>query len=159
MPSPSLGLRYFGPLREKPVDWVISFLSMILTTQLFVIVPLAVGPILTSPSLRPLYPLLLLGDASRIGLWSPSSRLYCSFFSTLQPQWASSLVRFPNSSLGWLCNLHQFTQFFCRRILFLFPLLLCSLPLWHKMRPNLPSLSAASNANLKSGGLLNQTKL
>ena len=38
--------------------------------------------------------------------------------------------------------------------LFLFPLLPLSLPLWHWMRPNLPFLSAASNAILKPGGLL-----
>ena len=38
--------------------------------------------------------------------------------------------------------------------LFLFLLLLLSLPLWHRMRPNLPFLSAASNAILKPGGLL-----
>ena len=35
----------------------------------------------------------------------------------------------------------------------LFPLLL-SLPLWHKLRPNLPFVSAASNAILKLGGML-----
>ena len=38
--------------------------------------------------------------------------------------------------------------------LFLFPLLLLSLPLQHRMRPNLPFLSTASNAILKAGGLL-----
>ena len=38
--------------------------------------------------------------------------------------------------------------------LFLFPLLLVSLSLWHWMRPNLPFLSAASNALLKPGDLL-----
>ena len=42
--------------------------------------------------------------------------------------------------------------------LFLFPLLLFSLPLWHRMRPNLPFLSAASNVFLKPGGLLNWKK-
>ena len=38
--------------------------------------------------------------------------------------------------------------------IFLFPLLLLSLPLWHRMRPNLSSFLAASNALLKPGGLL-----
>ena len=38
--------------------------------------------------------------------------------------------------------------------LFLFPLLLLSSPLWHRMRPNLPCHLAASNALLKHGGLL-----
>ena len=38
--------------------------------------------------------------------------------------------------------------------LFLFPLLLLSLLLWHWMRPNLLFLSAASNANRKPGGPL-----
>ena len=42
--------------------------------------------------------------------------------------------------------------------LFLFPLLQLSLPLWHQMRPNLPFLSAASNALLKPGGLLRWNK-
>ena len=42
--------------------------------------------------------------------------------------------------------------------LFLFPLLLLILPLWHRMRPNLPFLSAASNALLKPGGLLRWKK-
>ena len=42
--------------------------------------------------------------------------------------------------------------------LFLFPLLLLSLPLWHRMRPNLPFLSAASNALLKPGGMLRWKK-
>ena len=40
----------------------------------------------------------------------------------------------------------------------LFPLLLLSLPLWLWMRPNLPFLSAASNAILKPGGLLRWKK-
>ena len=40
----------------------------------------------------------------------------------------------------------------------LFPMLLLSLPLWHWMWPNLPFLSAASNALLKSGGLLRWKK-
>ena len=38
--------------------------------------------------------------------------------------------------------------------LILFPLLLLFSPLWHWMRPNLPFLSAASNALLKPGGQL-----
>ena len=42
--------------------------------------------------------------------------------------------------------------------LFLFPLQLLSLPLWQRMRPNLPFLSAASNALLKPGGLLRWKK-
>ena len=42
--------------------------------------------------------------------------------------------------------------------LFLFPLLLLSLPLWHRMRPNFPFLSASSNAFLKPGGLLRWEK-
>ena len=42
--------------------------------------------------------------------------------------------------------------------LFLFPLLLLSLLLWHCKRPNFLFLSAGSNANLKTGGLLKWKK-
>ena len=42
--------------------------------------------------------------------------------------------------------------------LFLFPLLLLSLPLWHGMRPNLSFLLAASNTLLKPGGPLRWKK-
>ena len=38
--------------------------------------------------------------------------------------------------------------------LFPFPLLLLFLPLWHRMRSNLPLVSAASNALLKPGSPL-----
>ena len=95
---------------------------------------------------------LLLGGASGPGFWSPTN-------SFIHPSFAPTTVPLPSifrklagmtlpPTLTLTVHLQRNTR------LFLFPLLLLSLPLWHWMRPNLPFLSAASNALLKPGGLL-----
>ena len=130
---------------------LISCPSMTLTHPPFSIDPLAVAPLLTFPLLPLLLPFLAPGRC----FWTLVLSTY-QFFSL-------SMIYRPNSaplpsifrklagmalpSTLTLTGLQQ-------RNTRLFPLLLLSLPLWHWLRPNLPFLSAASNALLKPGGLL-----
>ena len=134
--------------------------SMTLTHQPFSIALLAVAPLLTSPLLPPLWPFLAPGRCYRtwvltiyqffylsLSLWSftPTSVPLSSIFRmlagmTLPPTLTLTVLQQRNTHL------------------FLFPLLLLFSPLWHRMRPNLPFLSATSNAVLKPGGLLRWKK-
>ena len=129
---------------------------MTMTHPHFSIAPLAVTPLLTSSLLLLLLPFLAPGRCFRtwvltiyqffylpLPLWSfaPTSVLLPSTFRKL-----AGMTLPPPLTLTVL--LQRITR------LFLFPLLLLSLLFWHRMQPNLPSLSAASNAILKPGGLL-----
>ena len=129
---------------------------MTLTHPPFSIAPLAVAPLLTSPLLPPLLPFLAPGKCFKT--WVLTT--YQFFFLSLSLQsFAPTSVPLP-STFRKLAGM-TLPPFLTPTVLlqkntrlFLFPLLLLSLPLWHWMRPNLPFLSAASNAILKPGGLL-----
>ena len=99
---------------------------------------------------------LLLGGASGPGFWPSTNSSIRPFLSGLLPQRASPLPsifrKLAGMALPLILTLTVHLQRNTR--LFLFPLLLLSLPLWHWMRPNLPFLSAASNALLKPDDLL-----
>ena len=69
------------------------------------------------------------------------------FFNFLKARWDDFAPCFDSH-----CLLQRNTR------LFLLPLQLLSLPLWHRMRPNLSFLSAASNVLLKPCGLLRWNK-
>ena len=130
---------------------------MTLTHPLFSIAPLAFAPLLTSPLPPLLLPFLAHGRCYRTGVLTIYQFFYVSLFlrsfiptSTLLPSTFRKLAGMALSpTLTLTVPLQRNTR------LFLFPLLLLSLPLW---RPNLPFLSAASNAILKPYGLLRWKK-
>ena len=130
--------------------------SMTLTPPPFSIAPLAVASLLTSPLLLLL--LLFLAPGRCFRTWVLT--IYQFFYPSLS-LWSFAPTSVPLPSIfrklaGMALPLTVLQQRNTR--LFLFPLLLLSLPLWRWMRPNLPFLSAASNALLKPGGLLRWNK-
>ena len=133
---------------------------MTLTHQPFSIAPLAVAPLLTSPLLLLL--LLFLAPGRCFRTWVLI--IYQFFFPSLSLRsFAPTSVPLPSifRKLAGMTLPHTLTVTVLLQRnsrLFLFPLQLLSLPLWHWMRPNLPFLSAASNAHLKPGGLLRWKK-
>ena len=150
LPNPA-GRKYSiesSPLTSSP--------SMTLTHPLFSIAPLAVAPLLTSLLLLLLLPFLAPGRCFRTWVLT----IYQVFYLSLSLRsFAPTSVPLPSifrklagmvlpPTLTFTVHPQRNTH------LFLFPLLLLTLPLWHWMRPNLPFLSAASNALLKPGGLL-----
>ena len=134
--------------------------SMTLTHSPFSIAPLAVAPFLTSP----LLPLLLLflapGRYSRTWVLTIYQFFYLSLsFRSIAPTSAPlpSIFR----KLGGMALPSTLTLTVLQQRntgVFLFSLLLLSLPFWYWMRPNLPFLFAASNALLNPGGLLRWNK-
>ena len=130
--------------------------SMTLTHPPFSIAPLAFAPLLTFPLLPPLLPFLAPGRCFRTWvvityqLFYPSLSLR-SIAPTSVP-FPSIFRKLAGMTLPPTLTLTVPQQRNTR--LFLFPLLLLSLPLWLWMRPNLPFFSAASNVILKPGGLL-----
>ena len=154
LPTPA-GRKYSiksSPLTSSP--------SMTLTQPPFSIAPLAVAPLLTSP----LLPLLLLfldpGRCYRTWILTIYQFFYLSFSLRSFAPTSVPLPSIPKKLSGMaLTPTLTFTVLQQRNTrLFLFPLLLLYLPLWHFMQPNLPFLSAASNALLKPGGLLRWKK-
>ena len=137
-----------------------SYPSMTLTHPPFSIAPLAVAPLLTSPLLLPL--LLFLAPGRCFRTWVLTT--YQFFYLTLSLRsFAPTSVPLPSifrklarMTLPPTLTLTVLLQKNTR--LFLFSLQLLSFPLWQWMRPNLPFLSAASNALLKPGGLLRWNK-
>ena len=137
-----------APLTSSP--------SMTLTHPPFYIAALAVAPLLTSPLLPPL--LLFLAPERCFRTWVQT--IYQFFYPSLSLRsFAPTRVLLPSifkklfemtlsPTLNPTVLLQRNTCFF------LFPLQLLFSPLWRGMRPNLPFLSAASNAILKPGGLL-----
>ena len=149
--SPSPRRKYLtgsSPLNSSP--------SITLTHPPFPIAPLAVPPPLTSP----LLPLLLLflapGRCFRTWVLTIYQFFYLSFSPrSLAPTsvpLSSTFRKLLGMSLSPTLTLTVLLQRNTR--LFLFPFLLLFLPLWHWMRPNLPFLSATSNALLKPSDLL-----
>ena len=132
--------------------------SMTLTHPPFSIAPLAVAPLLTSPLLLLL--LLFLAPGRCFRTWVLTT--YQFFYLSLSLRsFAPMIVPLPSifrklAGMTLPPTLTILLQRNTRR--FLFPLQLLSLPLWQWMRPNLPFLSAASNALLKLGGLLRWNK-
>ena len=130
--------------------------SMTLTHPPFSIAPLAVAPLLTSP----LLPLLLLflapGRCFRNWVLITYQFFYLSLsLRSITPTSVplpSIFRKLAGMTLPLTVPLQRNTR------LFLFPLLLLSLPLWHLMRPNLPFVSDASNVHLKPGDLLRRNK-
>ena len=137
-----------------------SFPSMTLTHPPFSIAPLAVAPLLTSPLLLLLLLFLAPGKCFRTWVLTTYQFFYLSlslrsFVRTSVPL-PSIFRKLAGMTLPPTLTLTVLLQRNTR--LFLFPLQLLSLPLWQWMRPNLPFLSAASNALLKPGGLLRWKK-
>ena len=137
-----------SPLTSSP--------SMTLTHPPFSIAPPAVAFLLTSPSLLPLLPFLAPGRYYRT--WVLTIYQF-SYLSLSLQSFAPTSVPLPSifkqlAGMTLLCTLPLTVLQLRNTRLFLFPLLLLFLLLWHFLRPNLPFLSAASNANLKPGGLL-----
>ena len=81
---------------------------------------------------------------------------YPFFYLSLSPRSFAPTSVLPPSTFRKLAGMTLPLQ--RNTCLFLFPLLLLSLLLWHLMQPNFPFLSAASNAILKPGGLLRWNK-
>ena len=130
--------------------------STTLTYSFFYIAPLAVAPLLTFPLLPPLLPFLASGRYFRAWVLT----IYQFFYLSLS-LWSFVPTSIPHPSTfrklsGMTLLLTLTPTVFLQRNtrLFLFPLVLISFPLWHWMRPNLPFLSAESNALLKPGGQL-----
>ena len=131
---------------------------MALTHPPFSIAPLAIAPLLTFPLLSLLWPFPAPGRCFRT--WVLTTYRFFYPFLSLRPIVQTS-VPLPSifRKLAGLTLLFNLTlTVFLQRNTRLFPLLLLFLPLWHSMRPNLPFLSAASNAILKPGGLLRWNK-
>ena len=129
---------------------------MTLTHPLFYIAPLAVAPPLTYPLLPPLLPFLAPGRCFRTWVLIIYQFLYLSLsphsFASTSVSLPSTFRKIAGMTLPPTLTL---TVFLLRNTrLFPFPLLLLSLPLWNRMWPNLPFLSATSNAILKPSGLL-----
>ena len=130
--------------------------SMTLTHPPFSIAPLAVAPLLTSPLLLLLLLFLAPGRCYRTWVLTDYQFFYLSLslrsFAPMSVPLPSIFRRLAGMTLPptltFTVLLQRNTRFF------LFPLQLLSLPLWQRMRPNLPFLLAASNALLKPGGLL-----
>ena len=149
-------LTHTGRMYSTGSSLLTSSPSMILTHPPFSIAPMAVAPLLTSPLLPLLLPFLAPGRCFRTWVLI----IYQFFYPSLSLRsFAPTSVPLPSifrklagmalpPTLTLTVPLQRNTR------LFLFPLLLLSLPLWHWMRPNLRFLSAASNALLKPGGLL-----
>ena len=152
MPSPPLGLKSTSepagrkhsigssPLTSSP--------SMTLTQPPFYIAPLAVALLLLPfPALGRCFRTLVLTTyqffypSLSLRSFTPTSVPLPSIFRKLVGMTLSP-------ALTPILLLQRNTRHF------LFPLLLLFLPLWHRMRPNLPFLLAASNALLKPRGLL-----
>ena len=133
---------------------------MTLTHPPFSVAPLAVAPLLISPLLPLLLPFFAPGRCFRSWVliiyqffYPPLSRRSTAPTSAPLPSIFRKLAGMAlPPTLTRTVLLQRNTR------LFLFPLLLPSLPLWHCMRPNLPFLSAASNALLKPGSLLRWKK-
>ena len=112
---------------------LISFFSMTVTHPLFNIAPLAVAPLLTLPLLPPLSPFLAHGRCFRT--WVLTT--YQFFYLSLSPQsFAPTNVPLPSTfrKLAGMTSLFALTLTVLlprKTRLFLFPLLLLSLPLWH----------------------------
>ena len=125
--------------------------SMTLTHPLFSIAPLAFAPLLTSA-----LPFLAPGRCYRTLVLTIYQFFYLSLslrsFAPTNVPLPSIFRKLAGMALPPTLTLTVPQQRNTR--FFLFPLLLLSLPLWHCMRPNLPFLSAVSNAFLKPGGLL-----
>ena len=111
---------------------------------------------LTSPSLPPLLPYLALGRYFRIWALITYQSFYLSLFlrsfTPISVPHPSICRKLAGITLPFTLTLTVLLQRNTR--VFLFPLLLLSLLLRHRMRPNLPSLSTASNAILKPGSPL-----
>ena len=134
--------------------------SMTLTHPSFSIAPLAVAPLLTSPLLLLLLLFLAPGKCFRTWVLTIYQFFYLSLslqsFAPTSVPLPSILRKLAGMALPPTLTLTVLLQRNTR--LFLFPLQLLSLLLWHWMRPNLPFLSTASNALLKHGGLLKWNK-
>ena len=134
--------------------------SMAPTHPLFYIAPLAISPLLTSPSLLLLLPFLAHERCYRTWVLTIYQFFYLSIslrsFTPTSVPLPSTFRKLAGMALPPTLTLTVLQQRNTR--LFLFPLLLLSLPLCHRMQPNLPFLSAASNAILKPGGLLRWKK-
>ena len=133
---------------------------MTLTYLPFSIAPLAATPLLTFPLLPPLSLFPAPDRCFRTWVLIIYQFLYLSLsLRSIAPTSVplSSIFRkLPGMTLPCILT---FTVLLERNTrLFLFSLLLLSSPLWHRMRPNLPFLSAASNNILKPGGLLRWNK-
>ena len=134
--SHPLGLEVLPSHREEVLDWVISsdlLPSMTLTHLPFSNAPLLVAPLLTSSLLPLLLPFLALGRCFRT--WSLTT--YQFFYPPLSFRpIAPTSIPLP-SIFGKLAEMTLpttliFTVYLQRNTrLFLFPLLLLSLPLWH----------------------------
>ena len=125
--------------------------SMTLTHPTF-----SIAPLLAFPLLPPLLPFLAPGRCYRTWVLTTYQFFYPSL--SLWPI-APTTVPFPSifRKLAGMALPPKLTLTVLQQrntCLFLFHMLLLSLPLWHTMRPNLPFLSAALNALLMPGGLL-----
>ena len=129
---------------------------MTLTHPPFSIAPLAVALPLASPLLPLLLPFLAPGRGFRTWVLTTYQFFYSSFslrsFAPTSVPLPSIFRKLAEMTLPPTLIPTVLLQRNTR--LFLFPLLLLSFPLCHRMRPNLPFFSAASNAILKPGGLL-----
>ena len=134
--------------------------SMTLTHPLFSIAPLAVAPLLTSPLLLLVLRFIAPGRCFRTWVLTIYQFFYLSLslrsFAPTSVTLPSIFRKLAGMTLPPILTLTVLLQRNTR--LFLFPLLLLSLPLGQWMRPNLPFLSAASNALLKPSGLVRWNK-
>ena len=134
--------------------------SMTLIYPLFSIAPLAVALTLTFPLLSSLWLLLAPGRCYRTWILTTYQFFYLflplrSFSPTSVPL-LSIFGKLAGMGLPLTLTLTVLQQRNTR--LFLFPLLLLSLPLWPRMRSNLPFLSATSNTILNPSSLLRWKK-
>ena len=111
---------------------LISSPSMTLTNPLFSIAPLAVAPLLTSPSLLPLLRFLALGRCFRT--WVLTT--YQFYLSLFPRSFVPTSVPLPSifrklAGMGLPPTLTLTVPLQRNTRLFLFPLLLLFLPLWH----------------------------
>ena len=125
---------------------------MTLTHPPFSIAPLAVAPLLTSPLLLLLLLFLAPGRCFKTWVLITYQFFYLSLFLRSIAPTSVPLPSIFRKLAGMTFPPTVLLQRNTR--LFLFPLLLLFSPLWHLMRPNLPFVSAASNAHLKPGGML-----
>ena len=129
---------------------------MTLTHPLFSIAPLAVAHLLTSPLLGLLLLFLAPGRCFRTWFLTIYQFFYLSLclrpITPISITLPSTFRKLAGMTLP--CTLTPTVVLQRNTRLFVFPLLLLSLPLWHRMWPNLPFLLATSNTILKPGGRL-----